>query len=95
MYMKYDPDITMFAKILKNELEEDFKFVHVKVKETILTLVKKGLREKYIHKGEQELDQIIENMKGSIIPDFLWKRILDQIYDSLDRMKVEDEIWKK
>ena len=95
MYMKFDPDIMMFAKILKNEFEENFKFVHQKVKATVLSIIKEKLRARHIHKTEIELDFTIEEMSTTIIPEFLWKSVLDDIYDSYDRIRIEDSIWKK
>jgi hypothetical protein len=31
IYAKEDPDVLLFGKILKNEFEEDFRFVQIRV----------------------------------------------------------------
>jgi len=36
VYSKEDPDVLLFGKILKNEFEEDFRFVQVRIKENII-----------------------------------------------------------
>ena len=34
-YIRKDHDVTLFAKILKNECDEDFRFVQQNVKDTL------------------------------------------------------------
>jgi hypothetical protein len=36
-YVRDDHDVTLFAKILKNECDEQFRFVQIHVKETLAT----------------------------------------------------------
>ena len=59
MYVDEDPDIALFAKLLKNEFEEDFRYVHFKVKDTILRLFKNNLRKNNPHKTEPQIDQML------------------------------------
>lgn len=35
-YLKKDHDVTLFAKILKNECDEEFRYIQMHVKDTLL-----------------------------------------------------------
>jgi len=37
VYASKDPDVLLFGKILKNELEEDFRFAQIRVRERIFS----------------------------------------------------------
>lgn len=68
LYMKEDFDVALFAKLLKNEVEEDFRYIQDKIKTTVSKVLRKHLREKFKHKGEQELSEIQNSMEKSYIP---------------------------
>ena len=68
LYMKEDFDVALFAKLLKNEVEEDFRYIQDKIKTTVSKVLKRHLREKYKHKGEQEITEMQENMEKGFIP---------------------------
>ncbi len=46
-YLREDHEITLFGKILKNECDEEFRFIQMHVKDTLNNLLKILLREKY------------------------------------------------
>ena len=66
-YMKEDSDVALFAKLLKNEVEEDFRYIQDKIKTSVSKVLRKYLREKYKHKGELELNSIQENLEQGFI----------------------------
>lgn len=45
-YLRQDHDITLFAKILKNECDEEFRFIQLHVRDTLVQLVKVILKDK-------------------------------------------------
>lgn len=47
--------MTLFAKILKNECDEEFRLIQNHVKDTLLTLVKVIYKDKYPLKSEPDL----------------------------------------
>ena len=67
LYLKEDSDVALFAKLLKNEVEEDFRYIQEKIKTTISKVLKKHIREKYKHKGEIELNELQENLEQGFI----------------------------
>ena len=62
-YLKDDHEVTLFGKILKNECDEEFRFIQMHVKETLQNLLKILLREKYHLKSEGEIAQMCENVQ--------------------------------
>ena len=54
-YLRDDHEITLFAKILKNECDEEFRFVQAHVKESLSNMLRQVLREKHAQKSEKEI----------------------------------------
>lgn len=61
-YLKDDHDVTLFGKILKNECDEEFRFIQAHVKDTLSSLLKVMIKEKYPMKGETEVSRMHENI---------------------------------
>ncbi len=56
-YLLDDHQVTLFAKILKNECDEEFRYVQMHVKDSLGQMLKQVLREKYQTKSEKEIAQ--------------------------------------
>lgn len=54
-YINEEHDVSLFAKILKNECDEEFRFIQAHVKDTLGNLVKLMLKEKQPYKSEPDL----------------------------------------
>jgi hypothetical protein len=54
-FIKEDHDVALFGKILKNECDEEFRFIQMHVKETLTNLLKVLLRERNVLKSESEI----------------------------------------
>ena len=78
--MRDDHDITLFAKILKNECDEEFRFVQMHVKDNLTQILKIIIREKYPIKSEKDISKEIEKIQNSFIEETLWRKILHKIY---------------
>ena len=46
-YLREDHDVALFGKILKNECDEEFWYIQMHVKDTLVGLLKSLLKEKY------------------------------------------------
>ena len=53
--IREEHDATLFAKILKNECDEEFRFIQQHVKETLISLVKVMLKDKHPLKSEKDI----------------------------------------
>lgn len=54
-YLRQDHDVTLFAKILKNECDEEFRFIQLHVRDTLVQLVKVILKDKFPLKSEPDI----------------------------------------
>jgi hypothetical protein len=70
--------------VLKNECDEEFRFIQLHVKETLQNLLRILLREKHHLKTEGEISAIIEQIQLSTIEDWQWKKIVNKMYDRED-----------
>lgn len=59
-YSKEDHEVALFGKILRNECDEDFRFIQHTVKETVFALLRAVIREKYPTKNEETITKLQE-----------------------------------
>ena len=83
-YLRDDHDITLFAKILKNECDEEFRFVQMHVKDNLTLILRFIIREKFPIKSEKDISKEIEKIQNSYIEESLWRKILHKIYQNQD-----------
>ena len=83
-YIKEDHDIALFAKILKNECDEDFRLIQMHVKETLINLVKVMLKEKYSQKSERDIVKMLDAVEKGRIEDWMWLKITEKMYEAED-----------
>ena len=93
--MKDDSDIALFAKLLKNEVEEDFRYIQQKFKTTVSTVLKKHLKEKYKLKSESEIVSMQEQLEDGFITTQMTDYILDFIYERGDKEKINSMIQER
>lgn len=61
-YLRQDHDVTLFAKILKNECDEEFRFIQMHVRDTLVQLVKVILKDKYPLKSEPDVQRMLDQI---------------------------------
>lgn len=83
-YSKDDHDIALFGKILRNECDEEFRFIQATVKDTIFALLKAYVREKHPTKSEDSQSQMFDAIVNGCIDQAQWKKIIDKMYDDHD-----------
>lgn len=66
-YLKEDSDVALFAKLLKNEVEEEFRYIQEKIKNTVTKVLRKHLRDRHKLKPENELNEIQESLEQGFI----------------------------
>ena len=84
-YNKEDSEISLFDKILRNELEEECHLFMPLLKENIYNTLINIFREKFPYKSEKELKEIINKMQKSYIPLNIAQKIIYILYS-------EDEV---
>ena len=60
--MNDDHEIALFAKILKNECDEDFRFIQMHVRDSLSGMLRQVIREKYPLKSEPDIAKECEHI---------------------------------
>lgn len=60
MYASKDNDVEVFGKIIRNEIDEEFRFVQQQVKETVSDLLKMYLKEKFNKKTDSQIQVLFD-----------------------------------
>ncbi|EFC40818.1 predicted protein [Naegleria gruberi] len=87
-FSREDNDVKCFGKILRNEIDEEFRFVQKQLKDTTVELLKVFLRGKYSKKVDSELIQIIQNRVNGDLNEDEWVDIIKYMYNKEDSLTV-------
>ena len=91
-YSKIDSTVLLFAKILKNEQEEEAQFIIQKVTNSIQELLKFYLKKQNPLKSVDEIDKMFEIKKNSELNEEEWKGIIYSIYEQKEAEEIEKKI---
>ena len=91
-YIKEEHEVALFAKILKNECDEDFRFIQTHVKDTLLNLVKVMLKDKHPLKSEKDIQKMLDTVQNGRIEDWMWLKILEKMYEEHDGQILQERI---
>ena len=91
-YIREEHDVALFAKILKNECDEDFRFIQIHVKDTLISLVKVMLKDKFPLKSEKDIQKMLETIQNGKIDDWMWMKILEKMYEEHDAIVLQERI---
>ena len=83
-FLKDDHEITLFGKILKNECDEEFRFIQAHVKDTLSSLLKVMIKEKYPMKSEIDITKMHEQILTGHVDEWMWRKIIEKMYDPRD-----------
>lgn len=83
-YLKVDHEVALFGKILKNECDEEFRFIQTHVKETLVGLLKSLLRECFPLKSESEINKMMRSIENGSMEEWQWRKIIEKMYDPSD-----------
>lgn len=100
---KYTPDdnsVAVFGKILRNEIDEEFRFVQRQLCDTVAELLRVYVKGKYPKKVDSEIIAILQKKLGAIgvLNEEEWVDIIKYMYNKEDSVnvivKVQDAINK-
>ena len=84
MFSSEDSEICLFGKILRNELEEESRFIIQKMKSTIAELLVYFLKAKFPLKISKEIKDMSDEKMNGILNEDEWKGIIFNVYDKED-----------
>ena len=91
-FSKDDHEVALFGKILRNECDEEFRFIQQTVKETVFALLKAVLRERFPTKSEDHLQRMQDIVVADQIEKWQWRKIIEKMYDEEDFRQLEAQI---
>jgi hypothetical protein len=83
-YSQEDNDVMVFGKILKNECDEEFRFVQVQVKDTIAELLKMFLKSKFPLKTSVDMEAMLQEKLNGLISAEEWTDVVKYMYNQTD-----------
>lgn len=83
MFMKSDSDVTLFAKTLKNECDQEFRQVQEYVKEQVQVALKMTIKEKFPLKSESDIHSLFDVIRngGTTMEKWMWSKTLRKLYN--------------
>ena len=87
-----DNDVAVFGKILRNECDEEFRFVQIQVKETVAELLKMHLKNKYPLKNNSDLMEIVNDKTNGYLIEEEWSEIVKYMYNEEDSSILIDDL---
>ena len=92
-YSKENVDVSLFGKILRNDLEEDYRIIYYKLKSTLFELLVYFLKSKNPYKSNTEIIEIAKAKTKSILTQEEWNAIIYFLYDDKDAVFIEEMIF--
>lgn len=84
-YSEEDNDVATFGKILKNEIEEEFRFVQKQVKSSVSELLKMRIKADFPYIQEKAAKELLtEKLNGDLEHDE-WLYVINYMYNDTDR----------
>ncbi len=83
-YLREDHDVALFGKILKNECDEEFRYIQLHVKETLSGLLKTLIKERFPLKSESEVSRNMSEITKGVLDEWQWRSIIEKMYDQND-----------
>lgn len=79
-----DNDVAVFGKILRNECDEEFRFVQSQVKETVAELMKMHLKGKFPLKTNSDVQDMLQDKFNGFLSEEEWTDIVKYMYNETD-----------
>jgi hypothetical protein len=87
-YGAEDNDVAVFGKILRNEIDEEFRFVQRQLKETVHELLRVYVKGKRPLKSDEEINAIVKKKVHSTLLEEEWIDIVKYMYNNEDAVSI-------
>ena len=87
-----DNNVAVFGKILRNECDEEFRFVQAQVKTTISELLKMLVKSKYPYKNKQEVADLLQAKVEGYLSEDEVHEIVKYMYSKEDASVILDSV---
>ncbi|KAG5502970.1 hypothetical protein JKF63_04743 [Porcisia hertigi] len=83
-YAPEDNDVAVFGKILRNEVEEGFRFVQEHLRETVRELLRSHIKAKQPLGRMVELNNTLQQTMSGTVSEDVWKEVVKYMYNTTD-----------
>lgn len=90
-----DCDVALFGKILRNECDEEFRFVHNEVKTAMGEILREKLKKKFRNRTEAEIAKMLNEIQAGNIEEWQWTEVIMKMYNEDHRAILEQRIREK
>eukprot|EP01063_Lacrimia_lanifica_P005883 TRINITY_DN13544_c0_g1_i1.p1 TRINITY_DN13544_c0_g1~~TRINITY_DN13544_c0_g1_i1.p1 ORF type:complete len:715 (+),score=385.54 TRINITY_DN13544_c0_g1_i1:85-2229(+) len=87
-YSAEDNDVAVFGKILRNEIDEEFRFVQRQLKETVHELLRVYLKGKLPMKSDEDILNLVHKRTAGYILEEEWVDIVKYMYNAEDSVSI-------
>ena len=94
IYSNKDSQVLLFGKIMRNEQEEDARFILEKLSNSIEELLLFYIKKQNPLKLINEIQKIFQNKKNSYLAEEEWRGIIFSIYEKQEATQIEKKIEK-
>jgi hypothetical protein len=86
--------VTLFDKLVKNECDEEFRFIEAHLKETMYQTLKAMLKEKYFFKSESEITKLADSIVigATALEEWMWRKLVERLCDTTDSEAVSAKL---
>ncbi|RNF27640.1 putative structural maintenance of chromosome (SMC) family protein [Trypanosoma conorhini] len=87
-YNLEDNDVAVFGKIIRNEIDEEFRFVQRQVRETVHELLRVYLKGKRPSKSDAEINKLVQKKTSGALLEDEWVDIVRYMYNTEDAVSI-------
>ena len=92
IFSSEDSEIFLFGKILRNEIEEDSRFVYAKLKQSVLDVMNYFLKAKFPLKSIADIQSMRNAKENGFMTEDDWKKVINYLYEAPDAKFLENKI---
>lgn len=79
-----DNDVAVFGKVLRNDIDEEFRYVQRQVRDTVRELVRAQIKARRPLKGDHEIHQQLEKKMNGTLTEDEWGNVVRYMYNKQD-----------
>lgn len=79
-------DVALFGKILRNEVDEEFRFIQASVKRTVAELLRVYIKSKNPLKMDEQINEQLKQQMNGYIEEDNWVDIIKYMYNKEDSL---------
>eukprot|EP01029_Cantina_marsupialis_P007920 TRINITY_DN1903_c0_g1_i1.p1 TRINITY_DN1903_c0_g1~~TRINITY_DN1903_c0_g1_i1.p1 ORF type:complete len:660 (+),score=241.96 TRINITY_DN1903_c0_g1_i1:96-2075(+) len=87
-YSNVDNDVAVFGKIMKNDIDEEFRFVQQQLKDTVQELLRVYLKGKFPLKTDDAINAILDKKMKGTVDEEEWVDIVKYMYNREDSLSL-------